>query len=358
MSVASLSLKEFTVFENAEFAFSPGLNVLIGANATGKSHVMKVLYSVLKVKANGADPAASPRPSPEITAIKLQEKLQGVFRPDEKRIGRLVKRARGRDHAEVALKWKGTEFAFEVTTLDKLALRRDTLPTITSCLFMPTRELLSMYPGFIAAYEGRELEFDETYYDLSVALSATPLRGPRLAAATGLLAPLEKAVLRKVVLKSGRFYLQARGEGILEAPLAAEGLRKVGSLMHLITNGSLAKAGVLFWDEPESNLNPKLVTVIAKLLLKLAGAGVQVFIATHDYLLTNELSVAAEYGTEEGLAANLRFFCLGRAKPRDPVTIQSGDTVADLPSNPILGEFAAHYDRQQKLFADEGRSEE
>ena len=39
MKVESLIVKNFTVFEKAEFAFSPGVNVLIGANATGKSHV-------------------------------------------------------------------------------------------------------------------------------------------------------------------------------------------------------------------------------------------------------------------------------------------------------------------------------
>jgi predicted ATPase len=350
MSVTSLSLKQFSVFREAEFTFSPGLNVLIGANAMGKSHLMKLIYSILKIKAAGANHREAETPASDVTALKLQEKLQRVFRP-ERGIGRLVTRGRGRSHADVALKWDQSEFAFKLSTLDKLTIERDTLPPIISCLFMPTRELLSMYPGFIAAYEGRELEFDDTYYDLSLALSATPLRGPRLNTAAELLSPLEKAVLRKVVLKGGRFYLQSKGEGSLEASLAAEGFRKIASLMHLITNGSLAKAGVLFWDEPETNLNPKLITVIAALLLKLATAGVQLFIATHDYLLTNELSVAAEYGTPEGKSAEPRFFCLSRSKPREPVTVHWGDAVADLGANPILEEFAAHYDRQQKLFA-------
>jgi hypothetical protein len=56
MSVASLTLGEFSVFRDAKFAFSPGLNVLIGANATGKSHVVKLLYSILKIKRWAAPP--------------------------------------------------------------------------------------------------------------------------------------------------------------------------------------------------------------------------------------------------------------------------------------------------------------
>ena len=350
MSVTNLSLKAFSLFQEAEFVFSPGLNVLIGANATGKSHVMKLLYSILKIKAGGANHSGRDSGTPEMTALKLQEKLQRVFRPDGDRIGRLVTRGRGRNHAEAALTWDDSEFAFTLTTLDRVTVERDALPPVASCLFLPTRELLSMYPGFIAAYEGRELEFDDTYYDLSVALSAAPLRGPRLSAASELLRPLENAVLRKVVLKKDRFYLQAKGEGMLEASLAAEGLRKIGELMHLITNGSIAKTGVLFWDEPEANLNPSLVTVIATLLLKLAGAGVQVFIATHDFLLSNELSLAAEYDTAEGRAAKTKFFCLSRERARGPVHVDSGAMLSDLAANPILDEFAAHYNREQALF--------
>ena len=47
--VQSLSLENFTAFEKATFDFCPGINVLIGVNATGKTHVMKVIYALLKI---------------------------------------------------------------------------------------------------------------------------------------------------------------------------------------------------------------------------------------------------------------------------------------------------------------------
>jgi len=34
----------------------------------------------------------------------------------------------------------------------------------------------------------------------------------------------------------------------------------------------------VFWDEPEANLNPKIVMVIARTILDLATSGIQVFI--------------------------------------------------------------------------------
>jgi recombinational DNA repair ATPase RecF len=39
-----LHLQNFTVFQDAEFSFVPGINVLVGANGTGKTHLMKVLF--------------------------------------------------------------------------------------------------------------------------------------------------------------------------------------------------------------------------------------------------------------------------------------------------------------------------
>ena len=45
---------------------------------------------------------------------------------------------------------------------------------------------------------------------------------------------------------------------MLEFTLLAEGMRKLGLIWLLIQNGTLGNSSVLFWDEPETNLNPKL----------------------------------------------------------------------------------------------------
>ena len=48
---------------------------------------------------------------------------------------------------------------------------------------------------------------------------------------------------------------------------------------------------VFFWDEPETNLNPRLFGVVIDVLLELQRAGVQVFLATHDYVILKELDL-------------------------------------------------------------------
>ncbi|MBK9260639.1 MAG: hypothetical protein IPM54_12555 [Polyangiaceae bacterium] len=86
---------------------------------------------------------------------------------------------------------------------------------------LPTREVLAMYEGFIAAYQAREISFDETYYDACIALSQSVLRGPRSEQAQALIAPIEVALGGKVALQGNRFYV-VRKDGVMEAHLVAE----------------------------------------------------------------------------------------------------------------------------------------
>ncbi|MEW5980093.1 MAG: AAA family ATPase [Acidobacteriota bacterium] len=149
----------------------------------------------------------------------------------------------------------------------------------------------------------------------------------------------------RIVLEGSRFYL-ASPQGNLEAHLLAEGMRKIGALLHLIVNGSLMKNGFLFWDEPEANLNPNLITKVVETLRQLAKFGVQVFLASHDYLLTQRLSLLAE----QDVGTRTQFFCLTRPLPDAPVIVSHGLSLADLPENPILTEFARYYDDQRESF--------
>ena len=145
--------------------------------------------------------------------------------------------------------------AVELSGLGKISSQTRTLSdTLPAAIFLPAREVLSMYEGFASAYVSRELSFDETYYDLCLALGFKPLRGPRGETAAALFQPLHDQLDAAVRLDGGRFYIEIPGEGIMEAHLVAEGFRKLASVMYLISNGSLMKNGVLFWDEPEANL--------------------------------------------------------------------------------------------------------
>jgi energy-coupling factor transporter ATP-binding protein EcfA2 len=356
MKLTALDLKNFSVVRSGTFSFSPQINVFLGRNGAGKSHVMKLLYSVLRSHREARLTASDADPTPA-----LKNKLAGVFRPDDGAVGRLVSRGAGRNKATVEVGAtegsKSYSFDFTVSTLGRVAMRTNTLPRLEPSVFLPSREALAMYEGFVQAYEEKELSFDETYRDLCVQLGGAQLRGPRLDAVRRLAVPLEEVLGGAIRLNGGRFYRSAPG-GNLEAHLLSEGLRKIGALTHLVLNGSLIKNGFLFWDEPEANLNPRLVSVIAKTLRRLAGFGIQVFVATHDFLLVNELAMADEFQRElkDGApAVDVRFIGLNLSEDLSHVQVQTADRLRDLQRNDILDEFANHYERRNSLvFAREG----
>lgn len=45
MKIKRIKFQNYTVFEDQQMEFSPGINVIIGENGTGKTHLMKALYS-------------------------------------------------------------------------------------------------------------------------------------------------------------------------------------------------------------------------------------------------------------------------------------------------------------------------
>ncbi|WP_258065614.1 AAA family ATPase [Rathayibacter tritici] len=116
-------------------------------------------------------------------------------------------------------------------------------------------------------------------------------RGPRQERAKKLLAPLEESLGGSVVEEGGRFYLKVPGGGKYEMPLVAEGMRKLAMLARLIANGTLFDSGFLFWDEPEANLNPRVLRHVARTISQLARSGVQVFVGTHSLYLMKELEI-------------------------------------------------------------------
>lgn len=56
MVVTNLELERFGPFGDVDFDLCPGVNVILGANSTGKTFALKALYSVLK----GLGPEARP----------------------------------------------------------------------------------------------------------------------------------------------------------------------------------------------------------------------------------------------------------------------------------------------------------
>lgn len=341
----TLRLKNFTVFADAEFQFAPGVNVIVGENATGKTHLLKLGYSALYVSYRGNQDAKSLGLTKTQLQVTVASKLVAVFRPDE--LGRLARRdRRGKQRCEVACEFAGTTsglgYSFNTNSKSEVAIEQVPSEGVEKLpVYLPTRELLTVYPNFASLYETTHLPFDGTWRDACVLLGAPLARGPREKRIKELLEPLEQLMGGKVELTdSGQFYLNVGGVR-MEMHLVAEGLRKLAMIARLIATGSLIDKGCLFWDEPEANLNPRVIKQIARTILLLCQNGIQVFVASHSLFLLRELDVLLQ--TCEFKAVARRFFGLHRVN--DKVTVMQGDSIDDIGDIAALDEELSQSDR-------------
>ena len=330
MTITRLKLERFTAFESLDFAPSPGINVLVGANGTGKTHLMKVAYAACDVSK---------------TDIGFAEKIVRVFMPSGGAIGRLVKR-RGESSSCAVRVYRGkprirVSFSNHAKVSGSAGVRvvgaKAWATQPVECVYIPVKEMLANAPGFRSLYAQRDIHFEEIYADiLDWAYRPAP-RGPAPPERKRLLTVLQKAIDGKVRTTNEEFFLRNR-QGNLEFSLLAEGMRKLGLLWLLIQNETLLEGSVLFWDEPETNLNPKLFGSVIEILLELQRMGVQIFIATHDYGILKELDLQKKNGD------NLAFHALYRENGE--IACKSVDTYHSIYPNAIAEAFADQYDRE------------
>ena len=104
-------------------------------------------------------------------------------------------------------------------------------------------------------------------------------------------------------------------------------------LWQLVKNGTLEKGSVLFWDEPEANINPTYISIIVEMLLELQRQGVQIFISTHDYMIASYFDVKKQAGD------SVVFHSLSHADGTDIIYYDKSKTFDNLKNNVIITAF-------------------
>lgn len=67
MALTKITAENFTVFENITIPFTNGLNVLVGENGMGKTHIMKLAYAACQASRHD---------------VSFSQKTTMLFRPD------------------------------------------------------------------------------------------------------------------------------------------------------------------------------------------------------------------------------------------------------------------------------------
>ena len=332
MTITRVKLENFTVFESLDLEPSPGINVLVGANGTGKTHLLKVCYATRTFSSN-------------VLLENSVWKLLRVFLPSGKSYERLIKSGCEDGTIDIFSEYGDIwlHLARRVAEVDPPSLKfsSDWYSLPIQNVYIPAKEILSNAPGFRSLYAAREVHFDETYLDILDRAYLPALRNPDEFVPASVQERLEAALGGTVTVHGEEFFLSGE-QGEIEFTLLAEGLRKLGLLWLLIRNGTLKPGAVLFWDEPETNLNPKLYGVVIEVLLELQRLGVQMFLATHDYVILREIDLQAKDGDK------LLFHSLYRSEEKGEIACHTTDHYLGIHPNAIAEAFTSIYDRQVK----------
>lgn len=350
MKIKTLTLHNFMLFENAEIDWSKNINVICGENSTGKTTLLKVMYSILKPLGKGYRESATK----EIEEKMFVDKLQGVFRPDGMRIGRLVSRKPGSNR---------TDFSVVTDEKQKISIgfgnRQENHADVKieqmksagdfDVIYIPTKEMISTTEHFASLYEDYHIDFEEMYYDLAKLLDRPLSRGANTSEQNEVLKSFEDIMEGQIVQKDKKFYLKTKGQGEFEMGLLSDGYRKLSMIIYLILSGSLNKNTILFWDEPETNMNPKMIPHIVKALVTLAKMGVQIFVTTHDYFVQQEFNMLTVYPELNPEQLNISFMSLFKDEETKEAKYEIKEIASDLEHNAIMQEFDAIYDREQRI---------
>lgn len=336
MNLKSVRIENFTVFDKIAIDFCDGINVFIGENATGKTHLLKALYSACR--SNRAD-------------TDFGQKIVRTMLPDDFRIARLVNRRQGNHSAKIKVCAADGNDKAEVqlgVTFDKKTKKN--IADVTgaekwektfkdnSSIFIPAKEILSHSYKLAAATSVDNVRFDDTYIDIINSAKIDIAMGKNPEARADMLKKIEKMTKGGVIYDASKdeFYLK-RGNSKQEFNLVAEGIKKMGLLWQLAKNGTLEKGSVLFWDEPEANINPAYLSTIVELLLELQRNGVQIFLSTHNYFLAKYIEIKR---AEED---QVFYYSLFYKNDKDGVYCETSDQFTLLENNPITQTYLQIY---------------
>ena len=374
--IKKLEVNHFTAFPKADFVFGDKLNILIGENGSGKTQILKFLY------ATGLLLQSSQKKNTRFITMVPPDDVK-IFRSTFK-VGKvadlinLAWRNQKTTSTKKPLSYNTDGSPIDLVTINLAGVKStnqivisngtakitydvnlayydvsvgnmlhtkftDIIPDdlFTEVLFLPTHELLSIYPSYQSLSKRYELPYDRTYDDCISALGL-PYEKENSEEYDSIVKTLEKAIGGRIFLEDEKFFFHPASapEGQnFSINMTAEGWRKLGMILQLLKNGSLHKNMMLFWDEPEANLNPRLICLIAKVIVELSKLGIQVFMATHSLFLLREIDMLTKADKDLKKGAVRYFNFLGKGK------VEQGDTPEDLDNILLLEESLKQSDR-------------
>lgn len=286
VSIQSIELENFTAFEHMACQLSDGVNVFIGENGTGKTHLLKVLYAISSTLTYNQQKQSQ--------ATNFRLKLRYLF-DDGKSSVSFTRHDAATKNCKISYTvddFLRTESPDASQPIMIYGESEEGDPLFeTDSLFVPAKDMLT-HSRFEKDYKQRKYPFDGSLIDVLDVLGVSQLRDhPNHA--LSIMSKIEVLIGGKVVYSNGSYFIETK-DASRGFHVESEGFKKLSVIYRALDTGYLQPNSVLIWDEPEANINPRAIPLVAEILLELARNGVQVIIATHDYFLPQYLNVLSE----------------------------------------------------------------
>jgi predicted ATPase len=282
------------IFKQFDWEDLDRINLIIGENDTGKSHLLKLLYATTRsVQEYGRKQSAK---APRWTDV-LADKLRWTFQPPGFDLGQIVRKGEGnRLKVDCRICNESIYYSFGRATTKQIneASQPPGSMKPPETLFFPPKEVLTSMQAVAATREQLEITgFGDTYFDLIKALRLPTTRGRIQTNLQKVLNELETLFGGKIQQENPNEFIFRRGHEKYGMTQTAEGIKKIGILAQLIRNRSIQSGSVLFFDEPAAHLHPKATLKLVEMLYEMSKAGIQLFIATHSYTVLKQFELLA-----------------------------------------------------------------
>lgn len=325
--IQSIELENYGNIPSFKCSDFSNINLIIGENATGKTFLLKALYSAIRSMEDykrGDDV----RSMNEI----LAEKLRWTFQVD--RLGDIVNRSANEPlHFKMDTNHKQNclEYQFSQSTTTKIV--NVTVPEAQkegNSIFIPAKEVLSLFSIILKSREvDKSFGFDDTYYDLVKALRIAPSKGKNFRAFSKARKELSAVINGKVDYddNSGKWFYKNESGQKFSIGATSEGVKKISIMDRLLGNGYINKESILLIDELESALHPDAICDFLDMISYISNEmGIQVFISTHSYFVIKKLFLTA-------LKHPDKVICISLTKNNEP---QIYNLSEGMPENSII----------------------
>ncbi|WP_297248814.1 AAA family ATPase [uncultured Brachyspira sp.] len=286
--IKNFEIHDYRQFKNAKFDNFANVNLFVGDNDTGKTTILKFLYCIsheLKniINTNIRNCSVYQYINNLYTFNNFQfdssNKLKKLYLYDENSI-----------HFNASISNSNNEI---ITSNDNINnYNYDYKP-----LFIPAKEILSIMNAVIyLKNQNIESGFDDSYTDIIYEILAIKNIDEK---------ELLNVFKNKYDFYNGNIQIDQntnsvnyyKNDGnIYNINITSEGIKKLGIFEVLHNTGNLTKKSILFIDEPENSLDPKMLREFMRFLVDISKEGVQIFMASCDSSVLNQLThIAIKY---------------------------------------------------------------